>query len=310
MIYTEVTRRAMRLAYRAHHGQLDKGGEPYIFHPMHVAEQMHTPEETAVALLHDVVEDGGATLEALRAEGFSEEIVEAVRVITRPKQMRYADYILEVGKNPIARQVKIADLRHNMDLSRIGMTEESATEAARARIAKYRAALDELEFQARRMRIRHASLEDLAAIAKVEAECFPTAEAATREDFSARLRAYPDRFWLLFDGDALVSFVNGMTTDEPDLRDEMYADASLHSTGGAWQMIFGVNTIPGYRRQGCAARLLREAIRQSREEGRAGLVLTCKERLLPYYGSFGFVSEGVSASVHGNVQWYQMRLRF
>ena len=74
-------------------------------------------------------------------------------------------------------------------------------------------------------------------------------------------------------------------------------------------MIFGVATIPEYQRQGCAGRLLRRAISDARAQSRLGLVLTCKERLIPYYARFGFVSEGLSASVHGNAGWYQMRLR-
>ena len=75
-------------------------------------------------------------------------------------------------------------------------------------------------------------------------------------------------------------------------------------------MIFGVNTIPEYRRQGCAERLLRRAIADAKERGKAGLVLTCKDKLMHYYAKFGFENEGVSESVHGGAVWYQMRLTF
>lgn len=160
------------------------------------------------------------------------------------------------------------------------------------------------------MTIRTASPADWEELARVEAACFPPAEAATREDFQGRLAVYPNHFWLLYEGDNLVSFVNGMVTDEADLRDEMYRDTSLHQEDGAWQMIFGVNTIPEARRRGCAQLLLRRAIEDARVQGRRGLVLTCKEALLDYYGRLGFVSEGVSGSTHGGVLWYQMRLRF
>lgn len=160
------------------------------------------------------------------------------------------------------------------------------------------------------MMIRHATIHDLDALTAVEAECFPPAEAATRESFEARLRAYPNHFWLLFDGDRLVSFVNGMTTDTPTLEDEMYENAGLHDENGRWQMIFGVNTIPAYRNRGCAGRLITQAIEDARARNRAGLVLTCKDRLVHYYAKFGFVSEGVSESTHGGVTWYQMRLTF
>ena len=158
--------------------------------------------------------------------------------------------------------------------------------------------------------IRTASMEDLDAITAVEAACFPAAEAATREEFAGRLRHYAGHFWLLFEYGRLVSFVDGMVTSQPDLTDEMYADASLHDPAGEWQMIFGVNTLPEFRRRGLAGQLLRRAIADAKAQGRKGLVLTCKDRLVHYYASFGFVSEGVSGSTHGGVVWYQMRLTF
>lgn len=160
------------------------------------------------------------------------------------------------------------------------------------------------------MEIRKATMEDLAAVTAVEAECFPVAEAATEESFRARLSVYPDHFWLLFDGDKLISFVNGMVTDIADLCDEMYENAAMHDENGAWQMIFGVNTIPSYRRRGLAEQVLRQVIADAKEQGRKGLVLTCKDKLVHYYAKLGFVSEGVSESNHGGVVWYQMRLTF
>mgnify|MGYP000352445300 CR=1 FL=1 len=160
-------------------------------------------------------------------------------------------------------------------------------------------------------KIRTATFEDLDAIAAVEAACFPAAEAATKEEFAGRLTHYADHFWLLFDGGTLIAFVDGMVTDRADLTDDLYADASLHDAHGAWQMIFGVNTLPEYRRHGCAGQLLRRAVADARQQGRKGLVLTCKERLLPYYAKFGFQDEGVTdKSTHGNVVWHQMRLTF
>ena len=158
------------------------------------------------------------------------------------------------------------------------------------------------------MQIRTAVPADLQGIVNIEAECFPAAEAATEASLSGRLAFYPNHFWVQLDGDRMIGFVNGMVTDEPDLRDEMYEDASLHNENGAWQMIFGVNTIPECRKKGYAGQLIRCAIEQAKKEGRKGLVLTCKDKLLHYYGGFGFVNEGVSESVHGNVVWYQMRL--
>ena len=158
------------------------------------------------------------------------------------------------------------------------------------------------------MKITHASMQDLAA---VEAMCFPPAEAATEKDFAGRIQHYGNHFWLMFDGDQLIAFVDGFVTDEADLTDEMYANAAMHNENGAWQMIFGVNTLPQYRRHGYAERLIRQAIDEAKEQGRKGLVLTCKEKLIHYYGKLGFIDEGVSdKSTHGNVVWHQMRLTF
>ena len=160
------------------------------------------------------------------------------------------------------------------------------------------------------MTIRTATIEDLETVSAVEAECFPPAEAATKEEFEKRLTHYGKHFWLMFDGDKLIALVDGFVTDEADLTDEMYEKAEMHRENGDWQMIFGVNTIPAYRKKGYAGELIKRAIADAREQGRKGLVLTCKDRLIPYYAKFGFVNEGVSESVHGNVVWNQMRLTF
>ena len=145
------------------------------------------------------------------------------------------------------------------------------------------------------MNIKYATMEDITAIAEVEAECFPPAEAATEKEFIERVRYYGKHFWLMYEAEKLIAFVDGFVTDEEDLTDEMYAKAEMHNENGAWQMIFGVNTLPDYRRNGYAGEL----------------VLTCKEKLVSYYAKFGFLDEGVSEkSTHGNVEWHQMRLAF
>lgn len=161
------------------------------------------------------------------------------------------------------------------------------------------------------MNIRYATLHDLAAITAIENECFPIAEAATEKDFTERIQCYGNHFWLMFDENKLIAFVDGFVTDEADLTDEMYADASMHNENGAWQMIFGVNTLPAYRRKGYAGELIQYAINDAKKQGRKGLVLTCKEKLIAYYAKFGFKDEGISdKSTHGNVIWHQMRLTF
>ena len=161
------------------------------------------------------------------------------------------------------------------------------------------------------MKITYAEEKDIAAIAAAEAACFPPAEAATEQEFVERIKYYGNHFWLLYDADKLIAFVDGFVTDEPDLTDTMYENACMHNENGAWQMIFGVNTLPEYRKRGYAGELIRRAIADARQQGRKGLVLTCKERLIAYYAKFGFENEGVSPkSTHGNVSWNQMRLTF
>lgn len=161
------------------------------------------------------------------------------------------------------------------------------------------------------MYIRTAAMDDLKDITAIELECFPVAEAATEKEFAERLKYYGNHFWLLYENDKLIAFVDGFVTNKPDLTDEMYEKAHLHNENGDWQMIFGVNTLPDYRRQGYAGMLIKRAIEDAKAQGRKGLVLTCKDKLVSYYEKFGFQSEGISEkSTHGNVVWYQMRLRF
>lgn len=160
------------------------------------------------------------------------------------------------------------------------------------------------------MNIRTATIDDLDMIAEVEASCFPPSEAATKDEFADRIKYYGNYFWLMFDDEKLIAFVDGFVTDEMNLSDEMYANANMHNENGAWQMIFGVNTLPEYRKHGYAGQLIEGLINDAKVKGRNGVVLTCKDKLVPYYAKFGFLSEGVSESTHGNVIWNQMRLTF
>ncbi len=157
------------------------------------------------------------------------------------------------------------------------------------------------------MMIRYAETGDLDEIAAVEAACFPESKAATWEQINERISAWPDHFWLLIMDGRLVSFIDGMASDDPDLTDEMYADAGLHRRDGAWQMIFGVCTLPEYRGKGYASMLMERVIEDSRTRRRKGIVLTCLERMVPFYRRFGFAGEGTSESLHGGVRWIQMR---
>lgn len=161
------------------------------------------------------------------------------------------------------------------------------------------------------MEIRHATKHDISAISEVEAKCFPPSEAASEMAFTERIESYGNHFWLMYENDKLIAFVDGFVTDESDLTDEMFANAAMHNENGTWQMIFGVNTLPEYRNNGYASELLRLAVDEAREQGRKGVVLTCKDKLLPFYARLGFVDEGITdKSTHGNAVWHQMRIIF
>ena len=137
MIYTEKTKKAMKLCFEAHKDQVDKSGMPYVFHPFHVAEQMKDEATTIVALLHDVVEDTKYTLDDIAAMGFGKDVVDALALMTHDKKIPYLDYVTKIKDNPIARQVKLADLAHNSDPTRLDVVDNKVKE----RLDKYKKAI-------------------------------------------------------------------------------------------------------------------------------------------------------------------------
>lgn len=126
MIYTAMTKMAMKLCFETHKDQVDKTGLPYVFHPFHLAEQMDDEISTVCALLHDVVEDSHTTFEDLAKMGFSGEIIEVLKLLTHAEEVPYMDYVREIKKNPTATKVKIADLKHNSDTTRLDVVDECA----------------------------------------------------------------------------------------------------------------------------------------------------------------------------------------
>lgn len=141
MRYTPLTKKALAICFDAHQNQRDKGGLPYVFHPFHLAEQMETEEEICTALLHDVVEDSPYTLADLRRAGFPEPVLEALRLLTRNPGEDYLAYVERIRRHPIARRVKLADLRHNSDRNRL----DTVGEWDKKRLEKYRVAMGILE---------------------------------------------------------------------------------------------------------------------------------------------------------------------
>ena len=139
MIYTKMTKRALRLCFDAHKDQTDKTGLPYVFHPFHLAEQMKDELTTVCALLHDVIEDTDYTLEDLAELGYPREVTDALKLLTHDPEVPYFDYVRAISENPVAKAVKLADLAHNSDLSRLD--EGEIDEYTLSRTEKYKKAI-------------------------------------------------------------------------------------------------------------------------------------------------------------------------
>ena len=140
MIYTPLTKKALKLCFDSHKDQTDKTGMPYVFHPFHLADQMDDEVSTVCALLHDVVEDTSYTLEDLGAMGFPGEVTDVLALLTHAEDVPYMDYVEKISHNETAKKVKLADLRHNSDLSRL--YPHQIDERALERNEKYKKAID------------------------------------------------------------------------------------------------------------------------------------------------------------------------
>lgn len=158
--------------------------------------------------------------------------------------------------------------------------------------------------------IRKAKAEEGPVLAQIEKECFPAAEAADEVSICGRLKTFPDKFFVAEQKGKVIGFINGAVTDKAYLPDEMYHDNSLHLPNGAYQTVFGLDVLPEYRCRGVAAKLLETMISAAKEEGKKGVVLTCKDRLVHYYEKFGFVCHGKADSTHGGASWNDMQLHF
>lgn len=160
------------------------------------------------------------------------------------------------------------------------------------------------------MIIRQAKMTDLDAITEVERVCFPPLEAAPRDSFEKRMNAFLDSFIVAEVEGEVVGFVQGCVTNERVIRDEMFKDAKLHDPDGDYQAVFGFAVMPRYRGSGIAQKLMHEFIGLTRQRGKKGLILTCKEHLIDYYGTYGYENLGVSGSNHGGAVWYDLIIEF
>lgn len=157
-------------------------------------------------------------------------------------------------------------------------------------------------------KIRQALIGDLDAVTKVEASCFPEAEAATRISLEERINTFSESFFVAeIDGD-IIGFINGCVINGTIIYDKLYKNSKLHVPNGEYQTIFGLDVISQYRNQGIATLLMNYMIEVSRAAGRKGVILTCKEKLIHYYTKFGYINMGISESVHGGAEWYDMIL--
>ena len=161
------------------------------------------------------------------------------------------------------------------------------------------------------MTIRHATIDDLDIITLIETTLFHKTEAAKKEEINDRLELNGDYFWLLDDFGEVLAFVHDLPTNAENLSDDMFnTREKYYDINGAWLMLLSVATHPFHRNRGYARRVMQQVITDSRDQGRKGIVLTCKEQLIPFYQKCSFLSEGKSASTHGGAAWYQMRLTF
>ena len=150
MLYTDLTKKALKISFNSQKNQTDKSGMPYVYHPFHLAEQMDDEYSTCVALLHDVAEDTDITLDDLRSNGFPDEVIEALSLMTHNDDVPYLDYVRAMKDNPIARKVKLADLAHNSDLTRLDKVDDKAI----GRVNKYKQAILILENAERQSKIK------------------------------------------------------------------------------------------------------------------------------------------------------------
>ena len=158
------------------------------------------------------------------------------------------------------------------------------------------------------IKIEQAKAEDLKDIANIEAICFPQTEACGYEEFVKRYEVFGENFLVVRKDDQIVGFINGNETSQRYLPDCFYSDASLHDPKGIYMTVFGIDVLPTYHHQGIASMLMHAYIDLARKKGKEGIILTCKDRLLPFYESFGYKKLQDSLSSHGGAKWNDMFL--
>jgi len=157
--------------------------------------------------------------------------------------------------------------------------------------------------------IRSVSIEDLDCINSIETDCFPKAEAATKEVFKERISVFSEGFLAGEIDGKIIGFINGGLTDSNSIRDEFFESMDFHNSNGKNMVIFGLDVHPLYQKKGYAKELMNEFISMCKDKNISNIILTCKQPLIKYYEQFGYVNEDVSESVHGGATWYDMTLK-
>lgn len=158
--------------------------------------------------------------------------------------------------------------------------------------------------------IREVTQHDLSSITQLEAICFPQKEAADKESLKQRIQTFPNGFLLMEVDGKIIGMINGCITNQKTIHDDLYSNSLLHDPYGDYQAIFGLDIHPDYRHLGYAKKLMNTFIKRAKNEGRKGMILTCKKHLIGFYESFGYCNLGISDSTHGDAVWYDMILVF
>ena len=156
--------------------------------------------------------------------------------------------------------------------------------------------------------IRNANLNDLDRISDIEVLCFPPAEKASFDSLKKRIEAFPESFFVAESDGKIIGFINGCGTNSLVIYDELFSDITCHDPQGKILAIFGLDVIPEYRKKGIATQLMEHFILAAKKNNKEKVILTCKDHLVAYYESFGFINNGLSGSTHGNARWFDMTL--
>lgn len=158
--------------------------------------------------------------------------------------------------------------------------------------------------------ITQAKANDIIIISDIENKSFNKLEGASGKTLKERFELFPENFFIAKIDNKIIGHINGCTTDKPILQDELYSNVTLHKPNGAYQTVFGLAVLPEYRHYGVASKLMNEFICVMRSRGKKGIVLTCKDYLIPFYERLGYTFMGVANSTHGNAVWNTMLIEF